>query len=86
MFEDYIEQLLPFCGKWLEPKSVLVMDNASFQHTERTEQMCTDAGVKLVYLPPNSPDLNPVEAFLADVRNLTGKAWRATKELDCECY
>jgi transposase len=27
-FEDFIEQLLPLCGRWPEPKSVLVMDNA----------------------------------------------------------
>jgi hypothetical protein len=33
VFEDFIKQLLSLCGKWLEPKSVLVMDNASFYHT-----------------------------------------------------
>ncbi len=37
VFEEFIEQLLPLCGKWPEPKSVLVMDNASFYHTERIE-------------------------------------------------
>jgi hypothetical protein len=37
IFEDFIEQLLPFCGKWPEPKSVLVMDKASFHHTERLD-------------------------------------------------
>ena len=42
VFEDFIEQLLPLCGKWPEPKSVLVMDNASFHHTGRIEQMCYD--------------------------------------------
>lgn len=47
VFEDFVEQLLPLCGKWPEPKSVLVMDNASFHHTERIEQMCHDAGVKV---------------------------------------
>jgi transposase len=57
VFEDYIEQLLPHCGRWPEPKSVLVMDNASFYHTERLEQMCCDAGVKLMHLPPYPPDL-----------------------------
>lgn len=30
VFEDFIEQLLQHCGKWPEPKSVIVMDNASF--------------------------------------------------------
>jgi hypothetical protein len=34
VFEDYIEQLLPHCGRWPEPESVLVMDNASFHRTE----------------------------------------------------
>jgi hypothetical protein len=32
VFEDYIEQLLHHCGRWPEPKSVLVMDNVSFHH------------------------------------------------------
>lgn len=63
VFEDFIEQLLCHCSKWPEPNSVLVMDNAAFHHLERIEQMCNEAGVKLVYLPPYSPDLNPIEEF-----------------------
>jgi hypothetical protein len=51
VFEDFIDELLHHCGRWPEPKSVLVMDNASFHHSERISQMCADAGVKLVYLP-----------------------------------
>jgi transposase len=68
VFEDFIEQLLTHCGRWPEPKSVLVMDNASFHHTERLEQICTDAGVKLMYLPTYSPDLNPIEEFFAELK------------------
>ena len=75
VFEDFIEQLLPFCGKWPEPKSVLVMDNASFHHTERIEQMCYDAGVKLVYLPPYSPDFNPIEEFFAELKAFIKRNW-----------
>ena len=70
VFEDFIEQLLPHCGRWPEPESVLVMDNASFHRTERIEQMCADAGVKLVYLAPYSPDLNPIEEFFAELKKL----------------
>jgi transposase len=44
------------------------MDNASFHHTQRIEQMCYDAGVKLVYLPPYSPDFNPIEEFFAELK------------------
>jgi DDE superfamily endonuclease/Winged helix-turn helix len=56
-FEEFVEQLLPLWGRWPEPKSVLIMDNASFHRSERIKQMCADAGVILVYLPPYSPDL-----------------------------
>ena len=52
LFEEFIEQLLHLYSRWLEPKLILVMDNASFHYTERIEQMCHDASVKLVYLPP----------------------------------
>ena len=48
VFEKFIEQLLHRCGRWPEPKSVLVMDNTSNHHSDRIQQMCSDAGVKLV--------------------------------------
>ena len=76
VFEEFIEQLLPLCGKWPEPKSVLVMDNASFHHTERIQQMCDEAGVKLVYLPPYSPDLNPIEEFFAELKAFIKRHWQ----------
>jgi hypothetical protein len=68
VFEDFIKLLLHHCGRWPEPKSVLVMGNASFHYTERIEQMCADARVKLVYLLPYSPDLNPIEEFFAELK------------------
>lgn len=34
IFEDFVEQLLYYCGRWPEPMSVLIMDNASFHHTD----------------------------------------------------
>jgi transposase len=80
VFEDYVEQLLPYCGRWPEPKSVLVMDNASFHRTERLEQMCYEAGVKLIYLPPYSPDLNPIEEFFAELKAFIKKNWHAFKD------
>lgn len=59
IFEKFIQGPRQHCGKWPEPKSVLVMGNASFHHSERIRQLCSDAGVKLVYLPLYSPDLDP---------------------------
>jgi transposase len=75
IFEDFIEQLLQHCGKWPEPKSVLIMDNASFHHTDRIEQMCSEAGVKLMYLPPYSPDLNPIKEMFAELKDFIKWNW-----------
>lgn len=51
------------------------MDNASFHHSDRIEEMCTDAGVKLVYLPPYSPDLNPIEEFFSELKAFIRRNW-----------
>lgn len=75
VFEDFIEQLLRHCGRWPEPRSVLVMDNASFHRSHRIESMCSDAGVKLVYLPPYSPDLNPIEEFFSELKAFIKRKW-----------
>ena len=75
VFEDFIRQLLHHCGRWPEPKSVIVMDNASFHRTESIKQMCSAAGVKLVYLPPYSPDLNPIEEFFAELKAFIKRRW-----------
>ncbi|THC88362.1 hypothetical protein EYZ11_012193 [Aspergillus tanneri] len=80
IFEDFVEQLLHHCGRWPEPKSVLIMDNASFHHTERLEQMCSDAGVKLMYLPPYSPDLNPIEEMFAELKAFIKRNWKVYEE------
>jgi transposase len=51
------------------------MDNASFHRSEGLEQMYADAGVKLVYLPPYSPDLNPIEEFFAKLKGFIKRNW-----------
>jgi transposase len=51
------------------------MDNALFYYTKRIEQMCSDAGVKLLYLPPYSPDLNPIEKFFAELKGFIKRNW-----------
>ena len=80
IFEDFIEQLLAHCGRWPEPKSVLVMDNASFHRSERVAQLCREAGVKLVYLPPYSPDLNPIEEYFSVLKAFIRKRWSEYEE------
>ena len=68
MYKGSIEQLLHYCGRWPELKLVLVTDNVSFHHSKQIEQMCRDTGIELVYLPPYSPDLNPIEEFFVELK------------------
>ena len=75
LFGDFIEELLQHCGRWPEPNSVLIMDNASFHRSNRINEMCAAAGVKLLYLPPYSPDLNPIEEFFAGLKMFIKREW-----------
>jgi transposase len=42
--------------------------------------MCRDAGVELIYLPPYSPDLNPIEEFFAELKQFIKKRWNEYEE------
>lgn len=77
LFEDFIAELLQHCQPYLGPRSVLIMDNASFHHSERIEQMCSEHGVKLMYLPPYSPDLNPIEEFFTELKAFIKRHWQS---------
>jgi transposase len=46
---------------YLRPGSVLVLDNASIHRDPSLIQLVESAGFELLYLPPYSPDLNPIE-------------------------
>jgi len=75
LFEDYISQLLEHCNPFPDPRSVLVMDNASIHKSARIKQLCDAAGVKLIYLPPYSPDLNPIEQWFSSLKANIKRHW-----------
>jgi transposase len=50
-------QLLPT----LRRGDVLVMDNLRAHHDRRVRPACRQRGIRVLYLPPYSPDLNPIE-------------------------
>ena len=56
------------------------MDNASFHHTEQVAHVCSEAGVKLLYLPSYLPDLNPIEEFFAEMKDFIKHNWQTYKE------
>jgi transposase len=66
-FNSWIEQdLLPK----LPQKSVVIMDNAAFHKDKEMQEQLIKAGMILEYLPPYSPDLNPIEHKWAQAKTL----------------
>lgn len=59
------DRFVQWLKKKLLPKlrrgDVLIMDNLKAHHDERVRPLCRAAGIRLIYLPPYSPDLNPIE-------------------------
>lgn len=65
IFNFWIEQYLL---QELEPGQVVIMDNASFHKSKKTRDLIESVGCKLEFLPPYSPDLNPIEKFWANFK------------------
>lgn len=65
---------------------VLILDNASFHKSAETRRLVEAAGCKILFLPPYSPDLNPIEKYWANmkvkVRELLPKVRAFTEALD----
>lgn len=80
VFEEYIRELLPYLGRYPQPKSVLVMDNASFHHTERIKELCGAAGVLIVPLAPHYPASNPIEEKFAEIKAFVKRNWAAWED------
>jgi transposase len=49
------------------------MDNASWHRSTKLIQMCRDAGVKIEFLCPYSPDFNPIEEFFGVLKKFIKK-------------
>ena len=76
-FEAFVEQVL---APTLSPGDVVVMDNLSSHKGPRVRQLIEAAGATLVYLPPYSPDLNPIELAFAKLKQLIRSAGHRTAD------
>ena len=61
-----IPHLCPFDG--LNSKSVVILDNCSIHHCAEVESTLREIGVMVHFLPPYSPDLNPIEEAFSKVK------------------
>ena len=75
-FRRFVEGLLPRMNKWPLPNSVLVVDNASIHKVAGIRELVEEHGMRLMFLPSYSPDLNPIELSFSSI-----KAWlRANRD------
>lgn len=77
VFELYVEKVLAptlFCGQ------VVVMDNLSSHKGARVRELIEHRGCELLYLPPYSPDFNPIEEAFSKVKSILRKAQARTRE------
>jgi len=51
----------------------MIMDNASIHHVDPVVELITAAGALVRFLPPYSPDLNPIEEVFAEVKHFWKK-------------
>ena len=70
-FKAYVEQVL---APSLRPGDIVVMDNLSSHKVDGVRKAIKMAGAFLLYLPPYSPDLNPIEQAFAKLKALLRKA------------
>ena len=74
-FLAYVEQ---FLAPTLKAGDIVIMDNLSSHKIAGVEQAITARGAQLLYLPPYSPDLNPIEPAFAKLKALLRKAAERT--------
>jgi transposase len=78
VFEAYVEQVL--CPS-LKSGQVVVMDNLLSAHKgERVKELIEQRGCELLYLPPYSPDFNPIEEAFSKVKRILRKIESRTRE------
>lgn len=76
-FESYVKwMLLPE----IPEGSIVVMDNLSAHKSPRIAQLLREAGSELRYLPPYSPDFNPIEQMWSKVKSHLRKVKARTEE------
>ena len=79
MFLAWVEQ---FLSPTLNPGDIVILDNLSSHKVDGVKEAIAVAGATVLYLPPYSPDLNPIEKLFSKLKTLLRKAaTRCTEDL-----
>jgi transposase len=77
VFETYVERVL---APTLRRGQVMVMDNLTAHKGERVKELIEQRGCELLYLPPYSPDFNPIEEAFSKIKALLRKVEARSRE------
>ncbi len=77
LFTAYVEQVLV---PTLAPGDIVILDNLGSHKGQRPRRAIRQAGAHLLFLPPYSPDLNPIEQLFAKLKHLMRAAEQRTVE------
>src|SRR5215210_1372536 len=77
VFETYLRRVL---APSLRPGQVVVMDNLSSHKGAKVRELIEERGCELLYLPPYSPDFNPIEEAFAKVKGLLRRFGARSRE------
>ena len=69
-FDTFAETVIPHLNPWPLPRSIVIMDNAKIHMFRELEEAIFQTGARILYLPPYSPELNPIEVCFGRL-----KAW-----------
>ena len=78
--EMFLAYARRFLAPALRPGDIVILDNLSSHKVSGVKKAITSVGATLLYLPPYSPDLNPIEKFFSKLKALLRKA--ATRRVD----
>ena len=67
VFETFVERVL---ARKLRPGDIVVLDNVGAHRTERVRELIRAVGASVLYLPPYSPDMNPIELCWSKLKGL----------------
>ena len=68
-FHDaFAEVILPHLNPWPLPRSIVILDNAKIHMYKELEDMVHQCGARLIFLPPYSPELNPIEVCFGQLK------------------
>jgi transposase len=78
LFETYdVEE---FLAPTLTAGQVVVLDGLGAHRSERVRELVEERGADLLFLPPYSPDLNPIEEAFSKIKNIVRKAGARARE------